>query len=132
MAWGCTHEEVSFVSLDDLHNISILLKETFSMQSVCICVIQAVLFHKSNGVYFNPQPSHPDYSKPLFIICGENSNPIPPIILPPIIQCSRVLKTCTVIRGNFERFQASFLVQQQHGLVSKHNFLNQFRVNTTQ
>ena len=35
-----------------------------------------------------------------------------------------VLKTCTVIRGKFERFHVCFLVQKQYGLVWKHNFLN--------
>ena len=39
-------------------------------------------------------------------------------------QALNILKTCTVIRDNFERFQICFLVQQQYGLVWKHNFPN--------
>ena len=86
MASGCTQEEASFASLDDLENISILLDED--------SVLQVVITHLFNEVS-------------IFIFNFEKK--------PTAYQALNILKTCTVIRDNFERFQVCFIVEQQFG-----------------
>ena len=94
MALGCTHEEVSFLSLHDLDDISILLNE---------------------DNYFEEEISPLFNEVTIFIFkCEKNTTN----------QVLSILKICNLIRRNFERFQVCFLVKQQYELVWKHSFLN--------
>ena len=94
LASGCTHEEASFVSLDDLENISILLHEDNDLKEKLTHLFKEVS---------------------VFILKFEKNT---------TNQALNILKTCTAIRDNFERFQVCFMLQQQYGLVCKCNFLN--------
>ena len=80
MAPGCTPEEASFVSLDDFDNISILLDEDNDLVEE--------ITHLFNEV-----------SIFIFKVVRNTNN-----------KALNMLKTCTVIRGNFERFEVCFLV----------------------
>ena len=80
MYTGCTHEEASFVSLDDLDNISIVLDEDNDLEEKI--------------TYFFNEIS-------IFIFKFEKNT---------TNHSLNILKTCTLIRGNFERFQVCFLV----------------------
>ena len=72
MYTGCTHEEASFVSLDDLDNNDLEEKITYFFNEISIFIFK---FEKNTT--------------------NHSLN---------------ILKTCTLIRGNFERFQVCFLV----------------------
>ena len=78
VASGCTHEKASFVSLDDLDNISILLDDDNDLEEEITYLFDELLFSSLKKVTTN--------------------------------QALNILKTCTVTRGNLERFQACFQV----------------------
>ena len=80
MYTGCTHEEASFVSLDDLDNISIVLDEDNDLEEEI-----THLFNEIGIFIFKFEKNTTNHSL-------------------------NILKTCTLIRGNFERFQVCFLV----------------------
>ena len=80
MVSGCTHKEASFVSLDDLDKIFILLDEDYDLEEE--------ITHLFNEVS-------------IFILKFEKKYNQ---------QTLNILKICTVIQGNFERFQVCFLL----------------------
>ena len=94
MASDCTHEEASFVSLDDLDSISILLDKDNDLEEEI-----THLFNEVSNFIFKFKKNTTD-------------------------QALNILKTCTIIRGNFKQFQVCFLVKHQYGWIRKHNFLN--------
>ena len=96
MASGCTHEVASFVSSDDLDNISISLDGDNDLEEEITHLFNEVSIFIFK---FEKKPQNQSGSK-------------------------YTQSMYRVIRGNFERFQVCFLVLQQHGLVWKHNFLN--------
>ena len=72
MASGCTHEEASLVSLDDLDNISILLEEDNDFKKLLIYLMKYFYLQVFFCKYF-----YQDWKKPQ------------------IIRLLNVLKTCT-------------------------------------
>ena len=78
-ASGCTHQKASFVFLDDLDNVSILLDE-------------------DNGL--EEEITHLFNEESTFIFKFEKN--------PTTNQSLNMLKKCTVIRGNFELFKFAF------------------------
>ena len=80
-ASSCTHEEASFVSLNYLDNVSILLQEDNDLEEE--------ISHLFNEVSF-------------FIFKFKKNNKTN--------DARNILKTCTVMRSNFEQFQLCFLV----------------------
>ena len=81
MASDCTHEEASFISSDDLDNISILLDEDNDLEEEITHLFNEEVFLYSS-------------------LKNKNTTN----------QALNIVKTCTIIQGNFERFQVCFLV----------------------
>ena len=79
MASGSTYEEASFVSSDDLDNFSILLDEHNDLEEESTHLLNEVSIFSFRF--------------------GKNTTN----------QALNTLKTCTVMRGNLERFQVCFL-----------------------
>ena len=88
---GCPHEETPFVSLHDLDSISILSDEDSDLEEDIIH-----LFNEVSFLFLSLKKNKETKTK--------KSNK----------QALNILKTCTVIRGNFERFQVYFLAWQQN------------------
>ena len=80
MVSDCTHEEASFVSLDDLDNISILLVEDNNLE-------------KEINHWFNEVS--------IFVFKLEKN----------------ILKTCTVIRGNFKLIKSQWYFYLSNSLL---------------
>ena len=81
MASDWTHEEVSFISSDDLDNISISLDEDNDLEEEITHLFNEEVFLYSS-------------------LKNKNTTN----------QALNTLKTCAIIQGNFERFQVCFLV----------------------
>ena len=81
MASDCTHEEASFISSDDLDNISISLDEDNDLEEEITHLFNEEVFLYSS-------------------LKNKNTTN----------QALNILETCTIIQGNFERFQVCFLV----------------------
>ena len=81
MVSDCTHEEASFISSDDLDNISISLDEDNDLEEEITHLFNEEVFLYSS-------------------LKNKNTTN----------QALNILETCTIIQGNFERFQVCFLV----------------------